>query len=66
MIILQGSDDKVVPPNQAVAIVDALAARGVDHEYLEFEGEGHGFRRADTIERAAEAELAFHRRVLGI
>ncbi|PRB02306.1 prolyl oligopeptidase family serine peptidase [Microbacterium sp. MYb64] len=59
VLILQGADDAVVPPSQSEAIRDALAARGVPHEYVLFPGEGHGFRQADTIIAAAEAELRF-------
>lgn len=59
VLILQGADDAVVPPSQSEAIRDALAARGVPHEYVLFEGEGHGFRQAATIIAAAEAELRF-------
>jgi len=66
MLILQGADDAVVPPNQAQAMADAAAARGLDVELIVFEGEGHGFRRADTIQRALEAELAFYGRTFGI
>lgn len=65
VIILQGLEDKVVPPDQAEVMVAALRANGVEHEYIAFEGEQHGFRQADTIKRAAEAELRFYGRVLG-
>jgi len=65
VLILQGADDAVVPPSQSEAIRDALAARGVPHEYLLFPGEGHGFRQADTIIAAAEAELRFLGDVFG-
>lgn len=65
MIVLQGSEDRIVPPNQSRMIVEALAARGVPVSYLEFEGEQHGFRRADTIVRALQAELAFYAAVFG-
>lgn len=65
VLILQGSEDAVVPPSQSEAIRDALAARGVPHEYVLFEGEGHGFRQADTIVAAAEAELRFLGGVFG-
>ena len=65
VLILQGSDDAVVPPLQSEAIRDALAARGVPHEYVLFDGEGHGFRQADTIIAAAEAELRFLGGVFG-
>lgn len=66
MLILQGADDKVVPPNQAEAMAAAVAAKGLDVELIIFEGEGHGFRKAETIERAIEAELAFYARTFGI
>ena len=65
LIVLQGSEDEVVPPNQAEMIVDALAAKGVPHAYLLFEGEQHGFRQAANIVRALEAELWFYGRVFG-
>jgi dipeptidyl aminopeptidase/acylaminoacyl peptidase len=63
VILLQGLDDKVVPPAQAEEIVAALDARGIPHAYVAFEGEGHGFRQADNIERAREVELYFYSRV---
>jgi len=66
VIFLQGLEDKVVPPGQAEAMVAALRDRGVPVAYLAFEGEGHGFRRAETIVRAREAELYFYARVFGI
>ena len=47
-------------------IVAALERNGIDHEYLVFEGEQHGFRKAENLRRAAEAELAFYRRVFEI
>ena len=65
LIVLQGSEDEVVPPNQAEMIVAALAAKGVAHAYLLFEGEQHGFRQAANIVRALEAELWFYGRVFG-
>jgi dipeptidyl aminopeptidase/acylaminoacyl peptidase len=65
VIILQGLDDRVVPPAQAEGMVEALDARGVPHAYLAFEGEGHGFRKAENIERSLEAELYFYSRVFG-
>ncbi|MGB3732664.1 prolyl oligopeptidase family serine peptidase [Microbacterium sp.] len=65
VLLEQGSDDKVVPPSQSQVIRDALAARGIPHEYLEFEREGHGFRRAETIIASLEAELAFLGRTFG-
>jgi dipeptidyl aminopeptidase/acylaminoacyl peptidase len=65
LILFHGSEDVVVPPAQTEAIVDALARRGVPHAYLLFEGEQHGFRRAETQIRALEAELWFYGRVFG-
>ena len=65
MIVLQGDEDAVVPPNQSEMIVEALRANGVEVEYLLFEGEQHGFRKADNIVAALEAELRFFGRVLG-
>lgn len=64
-LLLQGDEDAVVPPSQAEAIRDALRARGIPHAYVLFEGEGHGFRRAETIIDALETELAFLGQVFG-
>jgi dipeptidyl aminopeptidase/acylaminoacyl peptidase len=66
LLILQGADDPIVPPNQAYMIRDALKGRGVPVAYLEFAGEAHGWRRADTIVRAKEAELYFYGQVFGL
>lgn len=65
LITLQGSEDKIVPPAQSRAIVEALDARGVPHAYLEFEGEQHGFRQSANIIRAQEAELYFYGQIFG-
>jgi dipeptidyl aminopeptidase/acylaminoacyl peptidase len=65
LLILQGDEDEVVPPSQAEVIVQALEERGVPYAYLLFEGEQHGFRKAESIARALEAELTFYGRVLG-
>jgi dipeptidyl aminopeptidase/acylaminoacyl peptidase len=65
LIVLQGSEDAVVPPNQSEMIVDALRERGVPVAYLLFDGEQHGFRRAKNIRRALDAELSFYAQVLG-
>ena len=65
MIVLQGDEDEIVPPAQSEMIVEALKAKGVPVAYLLFEGEQHGFRNADNIVAALEAELAFFGRVLG-
>jgi dipeptidyl aminopeptidase/acylaminoacyl peptidase len=65
LIVLQGLEDQVVPPNQSEMIVDALRAKGVPVAYLTFEGEQHGFRQAPNIRRALDAELSFYAQVLG-
>ncbi|MFP3905632.1 MAG: prolyl oligopeptidase family serine peptidase [Acidimicrobiales bacterium] len=65
LIVFQGTEDAIVPPNQSEAIVSALAERGVTVAYLTFEGEQHGFRQAPNIVRALEAELWFYGHVLG-
>jgi dipeptidyl aminopeptidase/acylaminoacyl peptidase len=64
-LVLQGADDKVVPPSQAEMIVAALEAKGVPYAYLLFPGEGHGFRKAEHIIAAREAELSFYAQILG-
>jgi dipeptidyl aminopeptidase/acylaminoacyl peptidase len=66
MLVLQGEEDKVVPITQAKLIVAALEENRVPFAYLLFEGEGHGFRRSDSIIRAFEAELSFYTQVLGL
>lgn len=65
VLLMQGSDDRVVPPSQSEAIRDALDANGTDHEYVVYPGEGHGFRSGATIVNALERELAFLGRVFG-
>ena len=65
LIIFQGLDDKVVPPAQAEMLVAALRTAGIPFAYLTFEGEAHGFRKAETIRRVVEAELDFYGQVLG-
>ncbi len=65
LILFQGLEDRVVPPNQAESMYEAVRSRGLPVAYLPFEGEGHGFRNAATIVRAAEAELAFYGTVFG-
>lgn len=65
VIFFQGLEDKVVPPNQAELMVDALRAKGIPVAYLPFEGEQHGFRQAKNIKRALDAELYFYSRVFG-
>lgn len=65
VIVFQGLEDKVVPPEQSEAIVDALRRSGTPVAYLPFEGEQHGFRKAETVVAVARAELEFYGRVLG-
>ncbi|MFV0259906.1 MAG: prolyl oligopeptidase family serine peptidase [Acidimicrobiales bacterium] len=65
LLVLQGLDDPVVPPNQAEAIVAPLAAKGIPHAYVAFAGEQHGFRQAANIVRSLEVELWFYGRVFG-
>jgi dipeptidyl aminopeptidase/acylaminoacyl peptidase len=66
VILLQGLEDKVVPPNQAELILDSLKKRGVPVAYVPFPGEQHGFRKAENIIRAYEAELYFYSQILGL
>jgi dipeptidyl aminopeptidase/acylaminoacyl peptidase len=65
MIFFQGLEDRVVPPAQAETMVAALRAKAIPVAYVSFAGEQHGFRRAENIQRALEAELYFYGRVLG-
>ncbi len=65
LIVFQGLEDKVVPPNQAEMMVAALRAKGLPVAYVPFAGEQHGFRRAENIKRALDGELYFYSRVFG-
>jgi dipeptidyl aminopeptidase/acylaminoacyl peptidase len=65
LILFQGLDDKVVPPNQSEMMAAAVRRKGLPVAYLTFAGEQHGFRRADTIGRCLEAELSFYGAVFG-
>jgi len=65
MIVLQGDEDAIVPPNQSEMIVAALEERGIPVAYLLFAGEQHGFRKAENVVAALEAELAFFGEMLG-
>lgn len=65
LLLLQGLDDPVVPPNQSQKIYEALKSRGIPTAYVTFEGESHGFRKAENQIRALQAELYFYARVLG-
>ncbi|KAJ1943719.1 hypothetical protein FBU59_002820, partial [Linderina macrospora] len=61
----QGADDKIVPPNQATALAEALKEKGVMVAHVEIPGEGHGFRKAENIVLALEGQLYFFSKVLG-
>jgi dipeptidyl aminopeptidase/acylaminoacyl peptidase len=61
LLVLQGADDEVVPPAQSELIVETIHNNGGTAEYKLYEGEGHGWRKADTIKDALERELAFYR-----
>jgi len=65
VIFFQGLEDRVVPPNQAELMVETLRQKGLPVAYVSFEGEQHGFRRAENIRRALDAELYFYSRVFG-
>jgi dipeptidyl aminopeptidase/acylaminoacyl peptidase len=65
VLLLQGLDDPIVPPSQSEAIAADLSAHGIPHAYLAFEGESHGFRKAETNIACLEAELAFYGEVFG-
>jgi dipeptidyl aminopeptidase/acylaminoacyl peptidase len=65
LIFFQGLEDKVVPPSQAEAMVEALRAKGLPVAYVAFPGEQHGFRQAQNIKRALDGELYFYSRVFG-
>lgn len=65
IILLQGLEDRVVPPSQAETMVAALAENGVPHAYVTFPGEDHGFRRAENLVRSLECELSFYGTILG-
>ncbi len=65
VILLQGLEDKVVPPSQAEIMIAALRAKRLPFAYVAFPSEGHGFREAANIQRAIEAELYFYSRIFG-
>lgn len=66
LLLLQGSDDMVVPLAQATEMKEMVEKAGGDCELIVYQGEGHGFRRADSKKSALEAELAFYRKCFGI
>ncbi|MFI9202070.1 S9 family peptidase [Streptomyces sp. NPDC053048] len=65
-LLLQGLEDPVCPPVQSERLLEAMAGRGVPYAYLAFEGEGHGFRRAESMVRSLEAELALYAGAFGV
>lgn len=65
LLLLQGLDDPIVPPAQAEAFRDALVSKGIRHAYLPYEGESHGFRKAETIIHSIQSELSFYGQVMG-
>jgi len=65
VLLLQGLDDHIVPPSQAEMFRGALVAKGIRHAYLAFEGEQHGFRKAENVIASLEAELSFYGQVFG-
>lgn len=65
VLLLQGLDDPIVPPAQAEAFRDALVSKGIRHAYLPYEGESHGFRKAETIIHSIQSELSFYGQVMG-
>jgi dipeptidyl aminopeptidase/acylaminoacyl peptidase len=66
ILLLQGEDDPIVPPDQAARLADALTGRGVRCQQVRFAGEGHGFRRAETVAECARLELRFLGDIFGI
>jgi dipeptidyl aminopeptidase/acylaminoacyl peptidase len=65
LLLLQGLDDKVVPPNQSELIFTALKDNGIATAYITFEGEGHGFRQPANNIKALNSELSFYGQVFG-
>ncbi|MET8243698.1 prolyl oligopeptidase family serine peptidase [Streptomyces sp. NPDC005202] len=65
-LLLQGLEDVICPPAQCERFLARLEGRRVPHAYIAFEGEGHGFRRADTMVRALESELSLYAQVFGL
>ncbi len=65
LLLLQGLEDEIVPPNQAEMMFEAVRAKGLPTAYVPFEGEQHGFRRSENIKRALEVELYFYSRIFG-
>jgi dipeptidyl aminopeptidase/acylaminoacyl peptidase len=66
ILLLQGVEDKIVPPNQAIMMHEALLNKGIPTALKLYEGEQHGFRKAENIEDALDSELAFYGKIFGI
>ena len=65
LILFQGLEDQIVPPSQAEMMFKAVRSKGIPTAYIPFEGEQHGFRRAENIKRVLDAELYFYSKVFG-
>ena len=65
VILFQGLDDKIVPPNQAETMYKAVKEKGLPVAYIAYDGEQHGFRQAKNIKRSLDAELYFYSKVFG-
>jgi dipeptidyl aminopeptidase/acylaminoacyl peptidase len=65
ILLLQGLDDPIVPPAQSQDVAADLAAHGIRYAFIAFEGESHGFRKAETIIASLQAELSFYGQILG-
>ena len=63
IILFQGLEDKVVPPNQAELMFEAVKSKGIPVAYIAFEGEQHGFRRAENVKQVLENELYFYSKI---
>ena len=63
IILFQGADDKIVPPNQSELMFEAVRAKGIPAAYVLFDGEQHGFRKGESIKRSLEAELYFYSKI---
>ena len=66
LLLLQGDEDAVVPKEQSIAMSEALKRQSVPHALIMFEGEQHGFRKSESIQKALESELAFYAEVFGL
>lgn len=64
MIIFQGSDDKVVPPENSREMAEILKSKGIPYEYYEYPGEDHGFRKKENLVDSLEKEALFFKKIL--